>query len=134
MIDKNKYPLPEIEEKTKASRKIGLGIMGFHDALIKMGVPYESDDALWFAEGLMNGITNHSHHYSSVKEWHNKATTCIAPTGSIATLAGCSYGIEPIFSLVHMRYTWASGEKVGYKQIHPMFEHDLFMLYPDDEG
>ncbi len=133
VIDKNKYPLPEIEEKTKASRKIGLGIMGFHDALIKMGVPYESDDALWFAEGLMNGITNHSHHYSSVKEWHNKATTCIAPTGSIATLAGCSYGIEPIFSLVHMRYTWASGEKVGYKQIHPMFEHDLFMLYPDDE-
>lgn len=142
VIDKNFYPVPEIEDMTKGFRRIGIGVMGFADLLIKSGIPYDSPKALNLAENIMCSIDTASiktseklaEVYGTFPKFdecdiiiprHNYSTTVIAPTGTISLLAGCSSGIEPIFSLVHKRYTWADGEKVGYLQVHPIFEEKL---------
>ena len=142
VIDKNFYPVPEIEEMTKGFRRIGIGVMGFADLLIKTGLPYDSPEALQLAENIMSMINATSIKtseelakiYGTFPKFdeceidtprYNYSTTVIAPTGTISLLAGCSSGIEPIFSLVHKRYTWADGEKVGYLQVHPIFEEKL---------
>ena len=142
VIDKNFYPVPEIEDMTKGFRRIGIGIMGFADLLIKSGIPYDSPEALILAENIMSSINTASIKTSEelaeiygtfpkfdecdiIKPRYNYSTTVIAPTGTISLLAGCSSGIEPIFSLVHKRYTWVDGEKVGYLQVHPIFEEKL---------
>ncbi|HEY8543178.1 MAG TPA: adenosylcobalamin-dependent ribonucleoside-diphosphate reductase, partial [Pseudothermotoga sp.] len=142
VIDKNFYPVPEIEDMTKGFRRIGIGIMGFADLLIKSGIPYDSPEALILAENIMCSINTASIKTSEelaeiygtfpkfeecdiIKPRYNYSTTVIAPTGTISLLAGCSSGIEPIFSLVHKRYTWVDGEKVGYLQVHPIFEEKL---------
>lgn len=142
VIDKNFYPVPEIEDMTKGFRRIGIGIMGFADLLIKSGIPYDSPEALILAENIMCSINTASIKTSEelaeiygtfpkfdecniIKPRYNYSTTVIAPTGTISLLAGCSSGIEPIFSLVHKRYTWVNGEKVGYLQVHPIFEEKL---------
>jgi len=155
VIDKNFYPVPEIETMTKKFRRLGLGVMGWHDLLIKCGIPYDSDKALHMATDIMS-LINYTAEDESAKmggcnsficnlakeerlnteygqECRNIARTCIAPTGTIATIADCSYGIEPNFSYVYKRYTWVNGKKVGYKQIHPIFETKLYNLFPDDE-
>ncbi len=142
VIDKNFYPVPEIEEMTKGFRRIGIGVMGFADLLIKTGLPYDSPEALQLAENIMSMINAASiktsekltEIYGTFPKFdeceidtprYNYSTTVIAPTGTISLLAGCSSGIEPIFSLVHKRYTWADGEKVGYLQVHPIFKEKL---------
>ena len=145
IIDLNKYPIEEIAEASRKTRKIGLGYMGFHHMLMKMGIPYDSPDALYWAKKVMS-ILNDSSVATSRKlakelgtfpayegsQWflqdipmRNATTTCIAPTGSIATLSETSYGIEPVFSLVHKRYTWVDGEKKGYLIVDPVFEEKL---------
>ena len=143
IIDKNFYPVKEIEYMTKNFRRIGLGVMGWHDLLIKCGVPYGSEESMLIAEKIMQTINAVSIDESEkmAKEhgksffWihkcnieiprYNIATTVIAPTGTISLLAGCSSGIEPIFSLVYKRYTWVDGTKEGYMQVHPLFEKKL---------
>ena len=142
IIDKNFYPVPEIEEMTKGFRRIGIGVMGFADLLIKTGLPYDSPEALQLAENIMSMINAASiktseklaEIYGTFPKFdeceidtprYNYSTTVIAPTGTISLLAGCSSGIEPIFSLVHKRYTWVDGEKVGYLQVHPIFKEKL---------
>jgi len=142
VIDKNFYPVPEIEEMTKGFRRIGIGVMGFADLLIKTGLPYDSPEALQLAENIMSMINAASiktseklaEIYGTFPKFdeceidtprYNYSTTVIAPTGTISLLAGCSSGIEPIFSLVHKRYTWVDGEKVGYLQVHPIFKEKL---------
>lgn len=145
IIDLNKYPIEEIADASRKTRKIGLGYMGFHHMLMKMGIPYDSSDAIFQAR-LVMGILDASSVATScelTKElgtfpaydgsyWflhdipmRNATTTCIAPTGSIATLSETSYGIEPVFSLVHKRYTWVEGEKKGYLMVDPVFEEKL---------
>jgi len=145
IIDLNKYPIEEIADASKKTRKIGLGYMGFHHMLMKMGIPYDSSDALYQAR-LVMGILNDMSVLTSRElakelgtfpayegsQWflqdipmRNATTTCIAPTGSIATLSETSYGIEPVFSLVHKRYTWVDGEKKGYLMVDPVFEEKL---------
>ena len=95
VIDKNEFPLPEIEKKTKEHRKIGLGVMGWHDMLIQLGIPYDSEVAVKLAEEVMKFINDKAHEFSNGR---NAACTTIAPTGSISIIAGTSSGIEPIFA------------------------------------
>jgi len=123
IIDINKYPLPEIEQATKANRKIGLGIMGFAEAIAVMGIPYDSNQAVLFAEKLMKFITETGRKKSEelgkdkgnfpnfekstlkgkFKTMRNATITTIAPTGSISIIAGCSSGIEPMFAISYTR-------------------------------
>lgn len=124
VIDANKYPLPQIEDMCKANRKIGLGVMGFADALYKLGVPYNSEEGLGWGEEFMRFVNDESHAYSeklaeergnfpnwSNSHWdtkyhrpmRNSCVTTVAPTGTISIIADCSGGIEPMFSMAFFR-------------------------------
>ncbi|PXF53986.1 MAG: adenosylcobalamin-dependent ribonucleoside-diphosphate reductase [Candidatus Methanophagaceae archaeon] len=112
VIDVNRYPLPEIERITKANRKIGLGVMGFADLLIKLGIAYDSKDALLLAEKLMRFITEEARQCSvelgrergsfpnfELSVWNakydamrNATVTTVAPTGTIGIIAACLHG------------------------------------------
>ncbi|KPJ69735.1 ribonucleoside-diphosphate reductase [candidate division WOR-1 bacterium DG_54_3] len=120
VLDVNKYPLPHIEKITKANRKIGLGVMGFAEMLIRLGIRYDTKEALELAQKVMRVIQAEGHQASIelgkkrgsfpnfIKSvWRKKrypamrnaTVTTIAPTGSISLIAGCTSGIEPLFSL-----------------------------------
>jgi ribonucleoside-diphosphate reductase alpha chain len=120
IIDVNRYPLPEVREQTLATRKIGLGVMGFAEALIRLSIPYESEEAISFADRLMASIQSEARaaslelgeRYGSFPaidksifctEMRNATVTTIAPTGSLHIIADTTSGIEPIFSLAYRR-------------------------------
>ena len=121
VIDINKYALPEIQEHTLKTRKIGLGVMGWATLLIKLGIPYDSVEALKLAEEVMchmDTCAAKASHVLSVdrgvypalqldqttgRTYRNATRTTIAPTGTLATIAGVSYGIEPIFGLTYTK-------------------------------
>ncbi len=107
VIDVNCYPLPEIAEAVRRSRKIGLGVMGWADMLNKLSVRYGSDESLFLAQQVMCFIHEEGHRASRGR---NRCVTCIAPTGTISLIAGCSSGIEPLFALEYDRIAFAKDE------------------------
>ena len=139
VIDANRFPLKEIERMTKADRKIGLGVMGFADMLIKLMIPYDSEEALKLAEKVMRFVTEEAREKSvelgherdsfpnfdrstlkdNYHSMRNAALTTIAPTGSISIIAGCSSGIEPLFAISFMRKVM---EGTMLFETNPLFE------------
>lgn len=139
VLEVNVYPFEQIKSATLANRKIGLGIMGFADMLIKAHLPYDSPHALRFASKLMRFIHNESIAASTAlakqrgafpnfpksiytrKDWtlRNATVNTIAPTGTISIIAGCSSGIEPLFAVSFVRNV-LSGTRLF--EVHPLFE------------
>jgi ribonucleoside-diphosphate reductase alpha chain len=124
IIDVNRYPLPQIDDICKANRKIGLGVMGFADALYKLGVPYNSDAGVEWGSRFMKFVNDESHQCSEMlaakrgnfpnwkgsiydakfhRPMRNATCSTVAPTGTISIIAGCSGGIEPMYSLAFFR-------------------------------
>lgn len=142
VIDANKYPIPQIENMVKQTRRIGLGVMGFADLLILLGVPYNSEAALQVAEKVMAFIQEEGHKASQElgekrgnfpafedSIWNGKrrymrncCVTAVVPTGTTSIIAGgCSSGVEPLFSVAYVRRV---RESLGTDlfEVNPQFE------------
>ncbi len=140
VIEINKYPLRRIEAVSKETRKIGLGVMGFADMLIKLGIAYNSKRAIRQAEQVMSLISREARKASSqlakkrgnfsayegsifddpeTPHMRNATVTTVAPTGTISIIAGCSSGVEPIFAVAYERRV-LDGEALF--EMHPLFK------------
>tara|TARA_Y100000310_G_C20691067_1_gene822239 strand:- start:2863 stop:4638 length:1776 start_codon:yes stop_codon:yes gene_type:complete len=146
VIDMNRYPLKEIEQMTKNNRKVGLGVMGWADMLIKLGIAYNSTEAIDLADELMSFIRKHadkasvalakekgvfpnfegsSYDTPDSEGMRNSTRTTVAPTGTLSIIASCSSGIEPIFALAYVRrsHIGRKGDDwVELIEVNPEFE------------
>jgi ribonucleoside-diphosphate reductase alpha chain len=144
VIEVNRYPLPQIDQMSKTTRRIGLGVMGFADALYKLGLGYDTAEGCRFGEELMRVLDDTSHEASEElaaergvfpawdgSDWQargrrlrNSYTTTIAPTGTISIIAGCSGGIEPMFSLAFIRQVMkdTKGRPTILREVNHVFE------------
>jgi ribonucleoside-diphosphate reductase alpha chain len=139
VIDVNQFPLPQIAQMTRSTRKVGLGVMGFADLLIILGIPYNSEAGIETAGTIMRFISDEANSESvrlgierglfpefkgSIYDGQNgfkprnASRTTIAPTGTLSIIAGCSSGIEPLFALSYKRHI-LDGETLI--EVHPYF-------------
>ncbi|MGB5217044.1 MAG: vitamin B12-dependent ribonucleotide reductase [Smithella sp.] len=140
VVEVNKYPLPQISQMTMANRKIGLGVMGWADMLIKLGIPYNTDEAIELAEKVMKFINDQGHVASQElakkrgpfpnfkgsiydqkgqQPLRNATVTTIAPTGTISIMANSSSGVEPLFAVSYVRQVMDNDILL---EVHPYFE------------
>jgi ribonucleoside-diphosphate reductase alpha chain len=142
VIEASRYPFPAIAATVRANRKIGLGVMGFADLLVDLGIPYDAPEAMALAEQLMGRIHARAEQASArlaeergvFPSWEgsrahargrrlrNATVTSIAPTGTISILAGCAGGIEPFFALAFVRHV-LDGQRLP--ETNPRFEAAL---------
>jgi ribonucleoside-diphosphate reductase alpha chain len=149
VVEVNRYPMPAIAEATRATRKIGLGVMGLADLLIDLGVPYDDDRAVAIAGQIAAFVERESLAASTAlgaergafpafrgSRWdiaghlplRNATTTTVAPTGTISIIAGCSSGIEPLYAVAYDRHVL---DGAVLDELHPGFArraHDLGLL------
>jgi ribonucleoside-diphosphate reductase alpha chain len=140
VIDMNSYPLKRIGDMTKSNRKIGLGVMGFADMLLMLGVRYDSDDADKLAGKIMKFVLDTAVKSSEelaasrgafpnfeksifpaqgLKPRRNATLTTIAPTGTLSIIANCSSGIEPVFAISYIRNVM---DNTKFIEVHPYFK------------
>jgi ribonucleoside-diphosphate reductase alpha chain len=144
VIEANRYPLPQIDNMSKTTRRIGLGVMGFADSLFKLNLAYDSEEGCAFGEEVMRVLNDESHLASEGlaeergvfpawegSDWQaqgrrlrNSYTTTVAPTGTISIIADCSGGIEPMFSLAFLRQVMKDtrGRPTVMKEVNWVFE------------
>src|SRR6266498_2437117 len=143
VLDVNVWPLSEIADVSHRNRKIGLGVMGWADLLVRLGVPYDAPEALRVADEVMAFVSREAHAASEalarergpfpgfatsalaaqgVAPRRNATVTTIAPTGTLALIAGCSSGIEPLFALAYVRRALDASE---LRDEHPLVAEAL---------
>jgi ribonucleoside-diphosphate reductase alpha chain len=148
IIDASEFPIPQIENITRANRKIGLGVMGWADLLIQMGIAYDSDEAIRLADEIMSFISREAsqasidlaerrgafprwgqeqiYQNSPLQPRRNATVTTVAPTGTISLIADCASGIEPIYSVAYNRLSFGSEQM--------LFVNSLFAEYARKHG
>ncbi|NYT05475.1 MAG: adenosylcobalamin-dependent ribonucleoside-diphosphate reductase [Methanomicrobiales archaeon] len=151
VIDVNVFPLDAIRDRTRETRKIGLGIMGLADLFISLGIPYESPEALRLAERLMAFVQQEARAMSAeLGEWkgsfpavsqsifsgemRNATVTTVAPTGSLHIIAGTSSGIEPLFALAYRRTIGGSPVEFFHPAVCEALQPHAASLPADLEG
>jgi ribonucleoside-diphosphate reductase alpha chain len=144
VIEVNRYPMREIDNMSRSTRRIGLGVMGFADALYKLGISYNTKEACDFGREIMRVMEEETHMASEImaeergvfpawegSEWQdrgrklrNSYTTTIAPTGTISIIADCSGGIEPMFALAFQRQVMkdTQGRPTIMRELNYVFE------------
>jgi ribonucleoside-diphosphate reductase alpha chain len=159
VIDMNKFPIPQIAEMSRANRRIGLGVMGFADLLMKVGVPYNSEEAVQWAERIGQFIESRANAaslqlaeergvfpawegsifdtrpdmYPDRPRYRNCTRTTIAPTGTISIIADCSSGIEPVFALAFMRQHYLD-RKEAKKPTQMTEVNEYFLQIANERG
>ena len=135
VIDANSYSVPKIEEMTRKTRKIGLGVMGFADMLTRLRIPYDSEKGLEMGRAVMRFVMDEADTMSQElaeqrgvflafdgsiydapgqPRMRNACRLTVAPTGTISMIAGCSSGIEPLFALCYRKHNILGGESLLY--------------------
>lgn len=147
VIEINRYPLPQIEEVTRQTRKIGLGVMGFADMLLKMGISYDSEEGVSMARKVMEQIQNIGHQaseelarlrgpfplfsesiYKDGPPLRNATVTTVAPTGTLSIIAGVSSGVEPIFAYAYVRNVMDNTKLIETNDIlkEALIRHEIY--------